>query len=466
MYKLFLKISFALLLFNCSCKKQNEWLDVSNDQSMVIPKTLKDFQAILDDQEVMNEYYPVIGLLGSDNHYIRSADIPMFTNSTERNSYTWAKDIYENSPSVGDWSDPYKLIASANIVLEGLEAYQNNTNDPIRRDEIKGAALFFRSFSFYNLALAFSEPYDSAKAPLALGIPVRLTSDVNVLVGRATMEQTYKQITDDLTTAVTHLPDQADVVTRPTKAAAHALLAKVYLTMGKYGLALTHADKALQSNSFLQDFNSLSTTIRFPFPALMGGTSTNKEIIFHARSEGYSRSISPYARLSIIDSSLYASYINNDLRRSLFYALQNSVLVFKGTYNGSRNLCFGGLATNELFLIRAECYAREGNKIKALQDLNTLLKTRFVTNSYTDLQSTDPEEVLRWILTERRKELPFTGQVRWDDLRRLNKDLRFAITLKRIVNGTEYLLPPNDPRYALPIPEYEIQMNPMPQNPR
>jgi len=46
----------------------------------------------------------------------------------------------------------------------------------------------------------------------------------------------------------------------------------------------------------------------------------------------------------------------------------------------------------------------------------------------------------------------------------LNKDSRFAITLYRNLNGVQYSLPPNDPKYALPIPDKEIQLNPIPQN--
>jgi len=45
-------------------------------------------------------------------------------------------------------------------------------------------------------------------------------------------------------------------------------------------------------------------------------------------------------------------------------------------------------------------------------------------------------------------------------------ETRFAVTLKRVLNGTIYELPPNDPRYTLPIPQSELNLNPIPQNSR
>jgi hypothetical protein len=53
--------------------------------------------------------------------------------------------------------------------------------------------------------------------------------------------------------------------------------------------------------------------------------------------------------------------------------------------------------------------------------------------------------------------------LRWMDIKRLNKD-GAKITLTRNVEGNTYTLPPNDLRYALPIPEEVISLTGMPQN--
>jgi hypothetical protein len=68
-------------------------------------------------------------------------------------------------------------------------------------------------------------------------------------------------------------------------------------------------------------------------------------------------------------------------------------------------------------------------------------------------------------LLERRKELCFRG-LRWQDLRRLNKEPEYAKTLTRKIDGITYTLPPNDPKYVFPIPPNVIALSGMQQNPR
>jgi hypothetical protein len=97
-----------------------------------------------------------------------------------------------------------------------------------------------------------------------------------------------------------------------------------------------------------------------------------------------------------------------------------------------------------------------------MTDLNRLLQTRWRIGTFTPLTSTDAGDALQQILHERRKELLFRG-IRWTDLRRLDKDPQTATTLTRIVNGITYTLPPNDPRWVLPIPDYVLYFNPQMQ---
>jgi hypothetical protein len=91
--------------------------------------------------------------------------------------------------------------------------------------------------------------------------------------------------------------------------------------------------------------------------------------------------------------------------------------------------------------------------------------TRWAKGTFIPFTASSSDDALIQILNERRKELLYRG-LRWTDLRRLNKDPRFAITLKRIINGVSYTLPPNDNRYAWPIPDNEIALTNMPQNER
>lgn len=166
-----------------------------------------------------------------------------------------------------------------------------------------------------------------------------------------------------------------------------------------------------------------------------------------------------------VDSNVYKSFNDpNDLRLAIFFYNNGGEIEFNSQFDYN-NALSAPIATNEILLTKAECEARLNNTAGAMKDLNALLVIRWVTGTYSNLSASSADDALRQILRERRKELLFTG-LRWSDLRRLNKDSRFATTLYRNINGTIYSLPPNDPRYALPIPDNEINLNPIPQNPR
>jgi hypothetical protein len=166
------------------------------------------------------------------------------------------------------------------------------------------------------------------------------------------------------------------------------------------------------------------------------------------------------------DSALYPLYANGDLRKSIFFkagTVANSKM-YKTSYT-KVTLPFAGIATDEIYLIKAECLARKGDASGAMSALNILLKARWATNSFIPIAANSPDDALIKTLLERRKELVMRG-TRWTDLKRLNKDSRFKVTIYRKVNGVSYTLAPGDLRYTWPIPDDVINANPgMAQNP-
>jgi hypothetical protein len=458
--------ALLIIALNFSCKKQQDaYLNIKANNSDITPTTLSDFQALLDKDEVMNDNYPVAGLASSDNFYIPNNKWPV-VNAFTQSLYIWGTDIWHN-PEALEWNYPYELIEYANVVLDGLKSISQNTSNQAAYNNAKGTALFFRAFAFYNLSSEFCKPYTASSASVDLGIPLRLTSDPNAASVRATVQQTYDQIVSDLKLAISLLPETQIKITRPTSIAANALLAKVYLSMEDYSNALTYANATLNKKNDLIDYNNTSLVnpaSTKPFPAVPGN---NPEIIFYATSNTYLTIFPNAISRGNVDSLLIRSYQVNDNRLSVLFASNGvGTYRFKGTYDEYSGHNFCGLATNEIYLIRAECNARANNITSALSDLNTLLSKRFATNTFIPLNTNNEDTALVWVLKERRKELPFTSNVRWEDLRRLNKDPRFAVTLKRIVLGVTYTLPPNDPKYVLPIPDKEIQLTGIQQNPR
>lgn len=451
-------IAFGLalgLLLITGLNSCNKYLDAKPSAQLVIPSTLADCQALLDN------YFSVhTSLLSTestaDNFYYTYTDWQSLQ-TDPRNDYVWEPQANTNTAA---WQEQYQIVLYANQALETLGKI-NPAADQSNWNFVKGQALFYRAYSFYNLAQAWAKPYGPS-ASTDLGIPIRLTPDISVVSIRGTVEQTYNQIIRDLTAAIELLPtgQPTSIIdkSRPSKAAAYAALARVFLSMGDYVNAGVNADNSLKIYSTLIDYNLANPAVGFPFHRF------NDEVLF---DNGVSV-IALLASKAKIDSNLYASYTANDLRKTCFFR-QNSganagTYQFIGGYLGSpSNQVFGGLATDEMYLIRAECYARAGDVASAMTDLNTLLSKRY-TPGYT-ATAISADDALAQIITERRKELIFRG-LRWTDLRRLNADPKFAVTLTRVLNGTTYSLPPNDPRYVWLIPSGVEQVVPLPQNPR
>jgi starch-binding outer membrane protein, SusD/RagB family len=444
---------YPLMLFMLlSCRK--EWLETKPDKSLVVPTTLEDLQGLLDNTSyVFNQGVPALGQISCDDYYVSFENWQSLYSNIERNAYTWATDLYEGN-AVTDWMMPYQQIFYANYVLENIGNIIPGATTMAAWNNVKGTALFCRGFAFYNLATIFAKPYAAATATTDLGIPLRLTADINATSVRASVETTYQQIIEDMQAAAALLPAEPLFKTRPSKPAAYAVLARAYIDRKDYTNALLYADSALQLQHTLIDYNSIDITAAYPFPYF------NTEVIYHTVFN-YPQIIADYT--CYVDSGLFRSYAPNDLRRYVLIDTSSGLPRFKGGYDGYT--VFAGLATDELYLLRAEANARLGNTAAALDNLNTLLVKRYKAGTYTELGSMDETALLPFIISERRKELLFRG-LRWNDLRRLNKDPRFAITLTRDLNGTVHTLPPQDQKYVMPIPQQEIETSGIEQNPR
>jgi len=453
----FVLLSVLCLFFFVSCKKG--FLDAKPRQSIVLVNTIKNLQGVLDHDSRMN-YQATISEDGTDEYYFSSQDFYNIPYQYYKNLYTWAavQDFYSGSP-VGSWNGNYTRLFYANTALEEIEKIEPDQANYSDWANIKGSALFFRACCFYDLAQIFCKPYTKDSANLHLGVILRTKTDINIPYGRSTVKQTYDQVIDDLLAARELLPLIPLHRSRPSKTATDAMLARVYLSMQDYTNAYFYADNCLQSFNTLIDYNTLDTNAVNPLTPY----PNNQEIIFYTNLQP---NLAPNAlSTSSVDTNLYQMYENNDLRKKLFFRMNNGKRQFAGSYLGSPFDFFGGLATDEILLIRAECQARNNNVSSAMADLYSLLQNRYRSNTYTSPPVSNADSALVRILTERRKELCFRG-TRWTDLRRLNQENRFQVTLKRIIDSQTYTLPPNDNRYVYPIPNSEILFNNIPQNPR
>ncbi|MCP9749661.1 RagB/SusD family nutrient uptake outer membrane protein [Ferruginibacter sp. HRS2-29] len=450
MKQLFFVITVGMLLL--SCEKQ---LEEKPDKSLSTPQSLSSIQSMLD-------YYVYTGYdngadeASADNYFVRDATYNGWLTDAQRGVYSWGTvNIFLNTYQ-SEWGRPYGNIYYSNVALQSLQDIPKTPDNVIEWNDIAGQALFKRGASFFRIANLFALPYDAATSDATMGIPLRLTPDFNERSVRASLTETYRQVISDLQASVPLLKVFVMHPARPSKPAAYGLLSRIYLSMRNYTAAKLYADSALAIRSQLMNYNSIpvsaSTAYTFsnsnPESIYMSLVSNGQILITTAR----------------IDTVLYASYHADDLRKTRFFRLRpDGYYSFRGSYASSDGL-YGGVATDELYITRAECLARAGEKDAALNDLNTLLVTRYKTGTYVPITATDAADALAKILVERRKELVYRF-TRWMDIRRLNLE-GAGITPKRYINGQFFELPPNSPKYARPIPGDVIALSGMPQNPQ
>jgi len=444
-------ILIIILYCTISCNKK-EFLEKIPSSKILIPKTLDDFQALLDNHAILGET-PVLGELSADNYYLIQSFWQGLKNH-ERDVYIWQNNIFQSDEHIGDWEMPYQQVFYANVVLDNLPPATNEQDEAIRWNHIKGAALFIRAYAFYNLAQLFCPIFDNTILPFEneFGIPLPLEPDITATLKREEVTNTYNRIIADLSDAIRLLPDTLPMEhrNRPSKPAAFALMARIYLSTRFYDKALLYADSSLNLYSSLINYNDISTSRPIPF------TRLNEETLYQSNMLSTTNVLKGLVVPNCIaDSNLYRSYDTNDLRKYIFFGGTPNLPTLKGSYNGTIFL-FSGLATDELYLIKAECLARTGNYLEGMVVLNSLLEKRWRTGTFVPLSAMDETAALNLILQERRKELPYRG-LRWSDLRRLNRE-GFEITLQRKLDNI-YTLPPNDRRYVLPVPHTVLKLN-------
>lgn len=440
-----------VLLLMVSC---NKYLDVKSNGSFVVPNDLESLQKILDASSYINNNICAMGEAASDNYFLTESNFKSLSEHW-RKFYLWDNDEYTFG---NDWNRAYLTIYNCNIVLDQLKKIKRKPDNELLYDQVKGTALFFRASHYLSLIWTFSKAYNSATAQDDLGIVLRSSSDLNEKSYRASVQQCYDRILADLIEAEQLLPVKTLHVMRPGKRSAYGMLARAFLSMRRYDEALKYADLFFKQNKSLLDFNNqmqVDLTKQYPFVQFNDETDLYLEM-------------SPNGligqNVSSVDTVLYSSYHQDDLRKEAFFKnLSKEYLSFVGSYSAGTTF-FAGLATDEMLLTRSECLARNGRVEEAIGDLNDLLQTRFRSGKYSPVVLDDPKIALDLILTERRKELIFRG-LRWIDIKRLNLE-GANISIKRRVEGKDYVLGPNDNRFALPLPMDIIAQTGMPQNPK
>ncbi|WP_256002492.1 RagB/SusD family nutrient uptake outer membrane protein [Pedobacter deserti] len=461
-----------LLVILSSC---NKFLDIV-PKDKFIPTTVEDYENMLNFATVttFGDFYE--DLITDDAFLPEGEPGNLYTKQrlNNRKIYLFDKNAFGEGDNDVIWSEGYKRIFYFNTVINNVLDAQGGSEAAKR--SVRAEALLGRALEHLLLVNIYAQHYDAATAATEPGVPLVLEADISAKHRRNTVGEVYNQVIADLQEAIKDLPLNNKLNKfRARKAGGYALLSRVYLYMGNYEQALANANEALGLYSTLANMNNYKVIIPGPFPFVPGapvGWTDVPRGIDHPETIVARTFLRPFGLGQDVCASqeLTALFNNDDKRWTLYYANgwppappfnymnRYGVKIFlRGDFFSN------AINTPELYLTRAECKARANDLGGALADVNLLRQNRIVPAAYTEVTAAsldnDPLKVLRFVLDERRRELAFTG-MRVMDLKRLNKDPRFAKTIKHVAEGKEFILEPNSPNYLRQIWPAASVMNP------
>src|SRR5690606_27210947 len=170
-------------------------------------------------------------------------------------NYFWREDVDRkelNNTDEDTYYQSYASIATCNLIMENGEEMTECTEQ--QRRELVATARVIRALNYFILANYYAGTYDVNTANDTKAVPLILSADVGATHTQVDIAQLYDFMIDELETTLVDLPATGLTVLHPGQGAAQALLARIYLQMGNYPLALQHADKALIVNDKLFDW--------------------------------------------------------------------------------------------------------------------------------------------------------------------------------------------------------------------
>lgn len=406
------------------------------------------------------------------------------------------------------YSSCLSMIASANFIIDGYNKC-DMSNKSLFTDEamatvknVKGEAFFTRAYFLFNLAQFFCADYDESIADEKnSGVSYRTdyypSSNSATYPARKTLRETYKQITDDLDSALLYVNTAGEQASYYiTTDAVKAMQARVALAMDDYTTAAEKATEVIGTNTY-----TLASSADRLNQMWAGNFDT--ESIFKLAASQTSQLSSqtglqylPYttggAPSYVPTQTVIDLYSDDDYRKSVYFlplTFQTSTGVVGNVmalnkypeeaypYEASGGYDYARFTIEpkviriaEMYLIAAEAYAMSGDLSNASRYLNDFKSKRIANYKAETFSSTD--RIMTEIRNERHRE--FLGEgMRLLDLKRWHMGITRGVPQQEDIcamPGADYSTGLNksadDYHFVWPIPQHEMDTNPqIVQNP-
>ena len=368
-----------------------------------------------------------------------------------------------NGTTTSLWSSLYNVISRANRVLNVIDGISANTpEEELSKSRIKAECIGLRAMCHFDLLRAFAESYEDSNS--VLGVPNINSVVVFEQPSRNTVAENYAFINSDIEMAMGMLDASFTDNTRLTTTALSALKARVALYQGQYETAISSATDvigavALATTTEYVDIwtDASDAEVIFKLKRTTGdgavGTifqDTNGDIFFfmsdsmlnHVFDNSTGANDPRFGTMldlpnSSFEEPVVGKYLGTDANPGL-----NDIKIFRGS---------------ELYLIRAEAYARSGQLDMAAADMTTLRAARGAATATSYAGQTVQSILTDIIEIERRLELGYEGQ-RYFDMRRQGLTISRSETDCAAAAGA-CSLSSDDFKWIMPIPQAELFAN-------
>ena len=405
------------------------------------------------------------------------------------------------------WNQCYKNIKAANDVLKSVDL--ENLSDVAK--SYVGQAYAMRSFEYFTLIQLYQFSYKGHEDAAGVPIVTEKTAEAEANNPRAAVKDVYKQIMDDLNTAIDYLTDSRSAKSEINRQVAYGLRARVNLVMQNWSDAAADAQKAAEGYTPLSKdaaaapgFNDVSASnwiwgniVDESNDIVQSGILNFPSMMCSFTGNGYS----PTYACRMINSKLWKEIPSTDVRKGWWidenlnspivnpkYVVhqeyedkEGNVVKYLAVYNQTgdevaditepyTNVKFGAyknqygnelnacdiplMRVEEMILIQAEATAMGGNVEEGKRILEDFVRT-YRDPSYTCNAST-AEGVQDAVWFQRRVELWGEG-FSFTDLLRLKKPLDRTGANYEV--SVRFNLPAESPIFLYLIPEDEENHN-------
>lgn len=468
----------------------DNYLDVVPKGKAVL-NTTEDYLGLL---EPLDAEYVIdnFGFTSNEQAYYNMAELEGYRLPLVSAGFFWDEE-FDRASYINDsesltelYNKCYSRIARYNILIDNMGDAEGPENE--KKMGIAQAKAM-RAYNYFFLLNTFAKPYNPSTATTDHGIIVREKFNLEEVGVQYSVAETYAFILKDINEAINDLPEKSVNAYQPDKAFGYAFRAKVYLYMRDIDKALGDALEVLKfPNHELWDLSGdlsaflaqnpqfgmmgdamLYSMFRTMVLTLNGHKYSHPENLLYcpSRMGGAPVALRKHLRDSFdskadlrYNAICLPSYERPTQEPGCLQFMNATIILLNES----------GIRLSEVYLMIAECYARQGNIDLTLKYLNDLRKVRHDARYYKALVAADvdndKDKALTYVRQERAREL-FSSCNSFFDMRRFCTEFNETLTKTYTdTNGSShtYTLKPDSHLLTFPFPIKAMQTTNLIQN--